>query len=147
MTDLTKACLVASIAAACLPGSAAQTALGRPPLIPCNVDTVWAYVTVDRYRDMALLPDSASAESLRFYGIDLTDPADTEIVRDPVVCDHAARAYYRDQGWDEPFSGRHLGAARIGDYYVVSDERNRAGEWTIAVTFTRDWLPIARLAQ
>jgi hypothetical protein len=147
MTNLTKACFVASIAT-CLAGrAAAQAAAGRTPLIPCNVDTTWAYATVDYYRDLALRADSASADAVRFDGIELPDPADMEIVRDPVVCDHAARAYYRDQGWSEPFSGRHLRAARIGEYYVVSDERNRAGEWTIAATFTRDWLPIARLAQ
>lgn len=101
--------------------------------------------------------DSATISIRQAQGIPAASQTDIELVRDPAVCTQAGNAYAQAERDSALTGGRipqpgdsTLGKVvhvfRVADRYVVADERNMAGEFTIAWVFDLTFAtPLKRL--
>jgi hypothetical protein len=92
---------------------------------------------VERFRDEALSPDSAS---LRRWpeGIPLPEPAAIMVEADPMVCDRVLRAYFASAGHTGPYRDARVIVVRLGRSFAVEDPTNRAGEWQVVDFLTSE---------
>lgn len=92
---------------------------------------------VERFRDDALTPDSAT---MAYWpeGLPVPDPASIVAETDPAVCDRVLRAYFTSEGHVGPYRDAEVIVVRLGRAFAVEDPTDTAGEWQILAFLTAD---------
>ena len=94
-------------------------------------------------RDLAVATDEDDREERDSLRLPAVSESEVTLVQDSATCSAASEAFYRDEASTVPRYAVHV--VRVGNVYVVTDNRRRIGEWTSHKVFDSTF--VTRLAR